>query len=328
MNLNRPFNTDLPFVSVVIPTFNRISSLLVCVGSLFKQSYPPERFEIVIVDDGSTDSTLEILEKYYKNVDKVKIFSQKNQGSYAARNLGIKNSKGEIICFTDDDCIAERDWIRNLVNGYKIEQIGGVGGKIVGYNITKILERYVEDIGGLGQEKFQNIFSVTANASYRKKVLDEIGVFDPYFKSGGDADLGIRVNLKKYKILYSPDALIFHKHRISINALSRQFFKYGTGYVRLHRKYPKNFILKRILKDYILGISKNLVICPVIIIKSIFLEEDRSYYLIKRFFDIIVMISFIRGIASETLSGPDYPREKTNQRLEIFEKSNLSGWGL
>ena len=107
---------EAPMVSVVIPTYNRKDMLKECLESLFNQTYPKERYEIIVVNDGSTDGTEEVLNEYAKKAPcAFKWFTQQNKGPCVARNLGVKNARGEIICFIDDDCVAEKKWIENLI---------------------------------------------------------------------------------------------------------------------------------------------------------------------------------------------------------------------
>ena len=99
---------DTPQVSVVLATYNRKELLKECLESLFNQTYPKDRYEIIVVNDGSTDGTEEVLKEYAKKAPCIfKCFSQENKGVAAAMNLGIKNAEGDIVCFTADDCIAD-----------------------------------------------------------------------------------------------------------------------------------------------------------------------------------------------------------------------------
>jgi glycosyltransferase involved in cell wall biosynthesis len=146
---------NIPFVTVLIPTFNRKEALKGCLESLFIQTYPRDKFEIIVVNDGSTDGTENLLEEYEKKAPcKLKWYNQSNSGIGAARNLGIKKSVGEILCFIDDDCIADKNWIKNMVNCFSDNKIGGIGGKIVARKVETIAEKYAEEKRILNQEKF------------------------------------------------------------------------------------------------------------------------------------------------------------------------------
>ena len=135
--------TDKPFVSVVVPTYNRGKLVRQCVESLFIQDYPIKKYEIIVVNDGSKDNTEQILREL-NGITPVKFlwFNQENKGVSAARNLGISKSSGEIICFIDDDCIADQGWLSNIIATYSQSRIGGVGGKLVPIPPESLIERY------------------------------------------------------------------------------------------------------------------------------------------------------------------------------------------
>jgi glycosyltransferase involved in cell wall biosynthesis len=96
----------LPFIDVVIRTFNRASLLKQATQSLLTQNYPPERYQIIVVDDGSTDETWTMLQELAASHSNVRALRVDHAGSYAARNEGWRNGNGDIVAFTDDDCVA------------------------------------------------------------------------------------------------------------------------------------------------------------------------------------------------------------------------------
>ena len=107
-------------VSVVIPTYNRKERLKDTLESLFHQTIPKDQYEIIVVDDGSSDGTEELVQVMIKTSPcSLRYFKQKNQGQAAARNLGIKNAVAEIIGFTDDDCIVDAGWIQKAADYFK-----------------------------------------------------------------------------------------------------------------------------------------------------------------------------------------------------------------
>jgi len=215
-----------------------------CLESLLNQSYPKDKYEIIVVDS-SDDVTDELIESYQEKAKKygirLKYLYQEPKGLAAARNLGIENAEGEILCFTDDDCIADRYWIEKLVEGFDNEKIGGVGGGIVTYERTlveKCIPKVRPDI------YISNwAFIIGANMAYRKKVLRQIGGFDPLFRYGGDDnDIGLRVRLKGYKLKFVPNATIYFRQRTSLVDLVSQHYGYGRGLSRIYKKFP-NFPL-------------------------------------------------------------------------------------
>ena len=294
-----------PFVSVVIPTYNRKNSLKNCIVSLFNQTYPKDMYEVIVVNDGSTDGTEEILKEYEKKAPcKFKWFTQRNQGSYAARNLGIEMAKGGIICFIDDDCIADKHWIEKLVEGFTDGWVGGVGGQIIAYNPKKIVEEYAKfDQEEAIKGEFYPSFLITCNAAYRKDILENCGYFDPYFRSGGDVDMGIRVTWKGYKLKYAPDAIVYHKHRTTFMGFIKQRYAYGTGCSCLGKKYF-HFPLLEIFIFLIFKLGLNIILIP-----KILGSKDKKKELSERFLNILSIFFYLIGIINGYLL-QDYPKDK------------------
>jgi len=176
-------------VSVVIPTFNRSGTLRQTLAGLIAQDYPD--YEIIVVDDGSTDGTDDMVMREFPSV---RYLRQPNRGPAAARNVGIRMSSGVIVAFTDDDCLPPSDWLTRLVDGYtRYPEAVGVGGyletpaEMLKHNVLARYERYVtreqykardeEVLGG-----FECPAGGTCNMSYRKSVLTEVGGFDEGFR--------------------------------------------------------------------------------------------------------------------------------------------------
>jgi len=129
-------------ISVIIPTYNRKDQLEELLHSLNNQTLSPSQFEIIVVDDGSGDDTEEWL---MKNIDKFKakisFYTQIHRGPGAARNLGMEKAEGDIFAFTDTDCIAQPNWLENLIKPLHSEKVGAVGGKEIINNKDPILMR-------------------------------------------------------------------------------------------------------------------------------------------------------------------------------------------
>ncbi len=251
------------FVSVVVCTYNGSEKIDPCLKSLLKQNY--EDFEIIVVDDGSTDNVASIIKKY-----PVKLYRYtQNKGLSAARNVGIKHAKGEIIAFTDDDCIADIYWLSALVKGYTNEEIAGVGGIVqVNNKENSIFAQFVRERNPLGpmtdellvsnnifyrfhlyiKNMYNNILIskptrayslIGANMSFRKDILAENNGFDELFTFGADEeDLCKRIHKNnKAVLLYVPDAIISHHFDVSMKGILKKNYAYGIGSARMFCKY-------------------------------------------------------------------------------------------
>ncbi len=214
------FSDEFKSISVVICTYNRAIILERCIESLKMQTYP--NFEIIVVNGPSTDETDKVLEKY-KEIRTVN--ERKLNGLSFARNLGIKEAKGEIIVFIDDDSVADKNWIKYLVEGYTDESIGGVGGIVLNMvdNSNQFKNGYISRAGipSFINEKdldyndpkgnFFNYIMGT-NSSFKKNLLNEIGLFDEKIKYYLDeADVCVRVIRSGYKIKHVTNAIVFHE---------------------------------------------------------------------------------------------------------------------
>ncbi|SFV34228.1 glycosyltransferase [Hyphomicrobium facile] len=229
--------------SIVVPFYNAEETLDLCLQSLKKLEYPSSQYEVILVDNNSTDGSAAIArESGFRCLREVDY-----QSSYAARNTGIRASKGTFIAFTDADCIVDPKWLTAFHEQVHKDSAGCFAGEILPYEPGSLIERFSARIGLLRQKgplsgwHFKP-FAQTANAVYRRKVLDEIGYFDPQLKSGGDAVLSWKMlDSTSYGIEFVPDAIIHHKHRTDIDSLWEQFRKYGTAKARW-RDAQKKFV--------------------------------------------------------------------------------------
>lgn len=213
-------NSNKIQVSIIIPTFNRQKSLIRTLDSLFAQTFPQENFEIILVNDGSTDDTEKIILDLKKNHRNISYIKQSNNGIASARNQGIINSKGDIIGFTDDDCTVDSFWIQRAVQSLKNTTFCGVQGKTLPESIIekkKLLFHYAHSVKYTGKENYKSY--QTCNIFYRKKYLIEISCFNEQLKYASDDDIAFRLIRKGYKIHFDENILVYHEVRY-INLLT------------------------------------------------------------------------------------------------------------
>jgi len=300
---------NIPLVSIIVPVYNGQKTIAKCIESLLKAEYP--RKEIIIIDNGSTDATLKIVSRY-----PVKLIIEKRRGAYIARNTGIAHARGEIILFTDADCIVDKNWIKCIVRNYRDERIWGVGGSILPYTRPHapytprtLIEKYSISSHFFAFPVGKTINKVielsrkpgvlhsgcfyTANASFRKEALMKVGNFDESFFSGGDIDICYRILNKGGKLIFDPDAKVYHIPRDNILSLIRQFFKYGLATAQLVKKHFHN--KRYILLGHYVKIVKNIAIFLVRLITVLFKKGDKLFYLLYPIIDNVVIFSLILG---------------------------------
>ncbi len=225
------------FVSVIIPVLNGERFIGECLASLLRTDYPVERREILVVDNGSTDGTAETIKSF-----PVQYLREDRRGVCFARNKGIMASRGEILAFTDADCIVSRVWLREMVEAFKEEGIGGVAGEIVAYPPRTPAEQYAAKVGHMSPQKYLARpllpFAVFANLAFRRSVFDRIGLLDEAMPSGESTDFCTRfLKGTLLKLKFAPKAIVFHRHRSNGWAFFRQQWNYGRGHALLYDKY-------------------------------------------------------------------------------------------
>ena len=231
-----------PRVSVIVPARNAEGSIEECLVSLANLDYPKDRLELVVVDNGSTDRTREIASRFPVTV----LVQDRTQSSYASRNAGLRRAAGEIIAFTDSDCVAAQDWLKKLVQGCDGAGIGCFAGEVFPYRLGTFIDGYLDSIGFMSQRQLLDYRplsrAMTANLAFRREVFDRVGMFDDEAISGGDSEIVIRmITRTEWRVRYNGAAVVYHKHRTRPWPFFTQFVRYGWGEARLRCGYPEQF---------------------------------------------------------------------------------------
>lgn len=245
-------------LSVIIPNWNGKHLLKICLPSLKKQSFTD--FEVVVVDNGSKDGSVEYIEKYYPAVKLVKL--ENNIGFAPAVNLGLKICVGEMMLLLNNDTEVDKNCLKNLVGATKRKKIGFVAAKILDFKNRKLIDSagdYIDSVGhadnfGRGQKdgpKFSNpgpLFLATAGGSlFKREVFEKIGFFDhQYFAYMEDVDLCLRAQLAGIKGWYEPSAIIYHIHKAtsSKNPGFTEYLQYRNMTLTVLKNFPKELFLK------------------------------------------------------------------------------------
>jgi glycosyltransferase involved in cell wall biosynthesis len=225
------------FVSVIIPVYNDSRRLLKCLAALEAQIYPPDSYEVIVVDNGSEDS----VEAEAKSFPHVRTALETVPGSYAARNRGIAMARGSVIAFTDSDAVPRPDWLANGVKELRTAMGSGfIAGRISIFCRNEQRPTAVElydSLFAFPQKEFveRSKFGATANVFTYKEVLDRVGSFNAVLKSWGDLEWCQRVFHAGYQVKYSEDVCVAHPARYNLGQIYRQSLRVEAGLRDLRR---------------------------------------------------------------------------------------------
>ena len=225
--------------SVVIPAYNAEHTLPLTLRALSRQSIPREAYEVIVVDDGSTDSTADIAARYG-----ARVIRQPNRGPAAARNAGVQAARGHIVLFTDADCEPCRDWIEKMVAPFQDPQVVGAKGVYLTRQ-RELMARFVqleyEDRYDRMARFPQIDFVDTYSAAYRRQVFLANGGFSTIFPTASveDQEFSFRLAQKGYKMVFVPDARVFHQHDRTLWEYARRKFYIGYYKALLTRWLPE-----------------------------------------------------------------------------------------
>ncbi len=231
--MNSMINKSIPLVSIIIPTYNREKTLLRAIKSVLNQEY--DRYEIIIVDDGSTDNTRNIIESYLKNENIFYIF-QKNKGVCAARNLGIEKANGEYIALLDSDDEFSPDKLSIQINIMKASNsIFSVSNCAIINENQSTKNKYNNNFLVSEEQVINNEIPLSASLMLFRKDLCREFLFDEELPTANDLDFILRV-LTKNRILFIKDELTKIHKTLSGNRISCDYEKKIVGYKKVLEK--------------------------------------------------------------------------------------------
>ncbi len=236
--MSGPRPGDVPFISVIVPARNAADTLAGCLTALLALDYPAERQELIVVDNGSSDNTAEIALAHG-----ARCVREPRRGSAHARNAGVAAAHGELLVFTDADCLATTGWLRAIATRFGDPAVGGVAGEIHPYPPRTATERHAARIRHLSPRRYLARpvlpFAVTANLAFRREALERVGPFDHHSPHGGEStDICTRFfRATDLRLEFEPRAAVFHRHRSTLRGFLRQQWGYGRGHAFLYLKY-------------------------------------------------------------------------------------------
>ncbi len=269
MALNKSGNA-FPLISLIIATYNRKDELEGLLSCLTKQTLPTESYEIIVIDDGSTDSTPNFLKEMVNSGKRNLTFCcQINSGPGAARNRGMDMARARIFPITDTDCRPFPDWLKQLIQPFNDEKIGVVGGAEDGHGSDSQLMHAIHfcmtcsittgGIRGKKGVKLARYYPRTFNMAISRKAFLETGGFKPLYH-GEDIELSFRIKKAGFTVSYNPDAKVFHKRRCSMPQFLCQVFKMGEARVNLACMHPQMLEILHIIPSLCIILSVFLLV--------------------------------------------------------------------
>src|SRR3990170_6801644 len=265
-------------VSIVIPMYNAERHIKDVLGAIFAQNYSGP-IEVIVVNDGSKDRSLEIVRGFQKEGD-LKIIDQPNQGAVAATNSGFKAAMHDIICSVDSDVVLHKDWLKKTIEEFDNPAIGAVQGyiktpegvsflaRMAGYDLEyrydRLKSKYVTQVS-------------TANTAYRRSAVEKLGLFYPQFKYGYDNDMSYRLQKAGYKLVNKRDAICEHYWKADFKGYIKQQYWSAYGRMQLIQKYKE-----RIIGDSVSGLR-------------MILQVPLALLFFILFFLGLISLSYIRG---------------------------------
>jgi glycosyltransferase involved in cell wall biosynthesis len=239
-------------LSVVIPTLNSASTIPYTLSSIFSNEFPKEYFEVLVIDNGSSDETVEVAKKF-----PVRTYYCSKKGIGPPRNIGIKMAKGDIVCFTDSDCIVEKNWLEKIFTFFKQNsEVDGVGGPIFPYpyNQNKIQkltgelfvedQRYPKKLEKVQFGSSQGIIFGT-NSAYKKEVFISAGGYSE--PGGSNLELSWRLVSKGRNLFFNPDIKVYHIFPANLKSIFKQQFRWGAQSTHMKRMHHVDQGVKEII---------------------------------------------------------------------------------
>lgn len=227
--------------SIIIPTYNRPEMLSSCLESLAILEYPRDLFEVIVVDDGSSVSPESVIERFSERI-RILLLSKTNGGPAAARNFGIAAAKGKYFAFTDDDCMPDRFWLKELETTLEQDSSVMAGGRTINAltdNPCSAASQTIVDFAYAYYNSEPSIarFFASNNMAAPAELFRGLGGFNAAFRTSEDRDVCDRWLASGHRMVYQEKAVLYHAHNLSFRQFWKQHFSYGQGALRFNRAH-------------------------------------------------------------------------------------------
>jgi glycosyltransferase involved in cell wall biosynthesis len=230
---------DQPFFSIIVPTYNRPRQLGDCLRALAALDYPRQRFEVIVVDDGSTSPPAEVVAAFHP-LFRLTLVTQDNAGPGAARNTGGAHARGRFLAFTDDDCLPAGQWLTALAARFAEAPQQAIAGRTINalpQNPFATASQIIIDMvhAYYNADHRQARFSASNNLALPAEMFRSLGGFDEAFRTSEDRDSIDRWLHHGHRLIYAPEVLVYHAPLLTWGGYCRLHFNYGRGAFRFHQ---------------------------------------------------------------------------------------------
>lgn len=275
-----------PLVTVAVVCYNEEENIVACLESLLNQSFPSQKYEILIVDNGSTDQTQDLVKPYLKGSKGIRWMINWEKGIASSRNMAVAEAKGTLLAFTDADCVVRPDWLEKLVSGFEKYQaqdprVAAVGGgnyppgrSKFSRALSLVLNTYLGSRGSTQARRYLKNRRVPhlscSNVLFFKSKIKEIGGFDETLGSIiEDEDLTYRLSRKGYCFYYLARTAVAHNLAKSFKDWAKKMFVYGKGRTWFLARHPEKWSLL-FLSPIILVLGFPVLLWPYLILISLY----------------------------------------------------------
>jgi succinoglycan biosynthesis protein ExoA len=269
-----------PFVSILVPVRNEARFILHTLAQLVTQDYDPMRFEVLVIDGESTDDTPDIVAEFARKWGNVSLHSNPRRWSSAARNVGLRHARGEIIVIVDGHCdLPDNRYVTRLAAAFERSGADCIGRpQPLEVSEATALQRAIAAARSswLGHHPSSYVYAdregevpaKSVAAAYRRRVFEKVGDFDETFDACEDVEFNHRVDAAHLRCFLTPDATVRYVPRASLSGLFRQLVRYGRGRIRLLRKHSGEYSLGTFapalfVAGLVLGLPLSLVVPPL-----------------------------------------------------------------
>lgn len=237
----------MPDFSIIIPAYNSTAWLPHCLKAVQQQTIDRARYEIIVVDDGSIDHTVSTAQEILKGNSFARVITVPHGGPAAARNAGAQIAQGELILFTDSDCEPAPDWIQTLTAAFQEPAVVGAKG-VYRTQQRSLVARFVQQEYQVKYDQMRQLKAIdfidTYSAAYRREAFLTNGGFDETFTTASveDQEFSFRLASRGYRLVFAPNAIVFHQHDASPQEYFRRKFHIGFWKAYVLRLHPDKII--------------------------------------------------------------------------------------